>query len=115
MFLCVYMHRQVADLLTVCTGLFVHRRRDLPKLFIKNNHGKRGKAIAPLCATHSRLTVRQAIGGIALRGWKKQMPLCNEADKVRNMTCTKTEVFSFGERCAHVQLVFHCEIIWRTT
>jgi hypothetical protein len=104
-------------------GLFVHRRRDSSlrvsqiqsKLSIKNNHGKRGKAIAPLCATHSRLTVRQAVGGIALRGWKKQMPLCNEADKVRNMTCTKTEVFGFGERCAHVQLVFHCEIIWRTT
>jgi len=82
MFPCVYIRGQVADLLTFRTGLFVHRRRDLPKLSIRNNHGKRGKAIAPLCATHSRLTVRQAVGGIALIGWKKQTPLCNEVDKV---------------------------------
>ena len=82
MFPCVYIRGQVADVLTVCTGLFVHRRRDLPKLSIKNNHGKRGKAVAPLCARHSRLTIRQAVGGAAIRGWKKQMPLCNEGDKV---------------------------------
>lgn len=82
MFPSVYMRVPVADLLTVCTGLLSHRRPDLPKLSIKSNHEERGKAVTPLCAMHSRLTVRQAVGGVAVRGWKKQMPLCNEADKV---------------------------------
>ena len=66
MFLSVYMRVSVADLLTICTGLSGHRRPDLPKLSTKNNHGKRGKAVTPLCAMHSRLTVRQAVGGIAV-------------------------------------------------
>ena len=81
MFLCAHMCALVTDLITVCTGLDNHRRPDLPKLLSKNNHGKRGKAVTSLCAMHSRLTVRQAVEGIAVRGWKKQKPLCNEADK----------------------------------
>ncbi len=82
MFPCAYMRMSVADLITVCTGLLNYRRPELPKLSIKNNHVERGKAVTPLCAKHSRLTVRQAIRGTAVRCWKKQMPLCNEADKV---------------------------------
>ena len=40
-------------------------------------------------AMHGKPTVRQAYGGSALRGWKKQMPSCNGVDKVCNMTYAK--------------------------
>ena len=63
-------------------------------------------------AMHGKPTARQAYGGTALRGWKKQTPPCSRVDKVCNMACVKPS--AAVKQRAHVQLVFHCERIWRT-
>ena len=65
---------------------------------IKSNHEERGKVVTPPCATHGRLTARQAIGGAAIRGRKKQRPFCNEADRGFNIIPhVKTGIFDSGE------------------
>ncbi len=51
---------------------------------------ERGNATSLPYATYGRLTVRQTDRAVALRGWKKQMLSCNEVDRVRNMTQSKT-------------------------
>ena len=56
-----------------------------PKLSTWIDYVERGKAVTSPCATHGRQTVRHAYGGIALRSWKKQRPLCSGADRVRKM------------------------------
>jgi len=48
-------------------------------------------------AMHGKTTVRQADGGTALRGWKKQMPLCSGVDKACNTACVKPSAFGRGE------------------
>ena len=59
---CVFMRGQVADVLTVCTGLFVHRRRGSSlrvsriqsKLSITSNHEKCGKVVTPPYAIYGK-------------------------------------------------------------
>jgi len=51
-------------------------------------------------------TARETDGDAGLGGWKKRMPCCNGWDTGFNVTRLRKQ--------AHVQLVFHCEIIRRT-
>jgi hypothetical protein len=61
-----------------------------PALLACVNYAERGKAISVPCAIHGKLTARRAGTAVVLRSRKKQMPPCNEADRVCNMAQLKT-------------------------
>jgi hypothetical protein len=79
------------------TGSYDSRRRDHPKLSIKNNHEERGNAITSPDAMFGRPTARQAVGGIAVRSQKKQRPFCNDTDRVWDITHVKTGIIDSSE------------------
>jgi len=58
---------------------------------------ERGKPLTSPGAMPGRPTVRQAVEGTGVRGWKKQTPFCNGRDRAWNMArLEKAGSLSFG-------------------
>jgi len=79
------------------------------------NNAEHGHTVTSPCAKQGKPTVRQAYEGTVVRGWKKQMPFCNGVDRICNRIQLKCRdsLSITAEKAADVQLVFHCERVWR--
>ena len=104
-----------AGFITACTEPLNHRHREYTCVIHTMNNAEHGHTVTSPCAIQGKPTVRQAYGGAVVRGWKKQMPFCNGMDRA----CPRVQLKSSDclsittEKAADVQLVFHCERVWR--
>jgi len=106
---------QAAGFITACTEPLNHRHRDDIFIIHMMNNAEHGHTATSPCAIQGKPTVRQAHEGAVVRGWKKQKPFCNGVDRTCNMVQLKGSECLSGtsEKAADVQLVFHCERVWR--